>query len=632
MARLVPSLETINEFPKQLEPGERALMEALLKILDDDWTIYVQPNLNGIQPDIIIFSEDAGLGVFEVKDWNLNRYRVQSGGRWDVHDSRQGRWVDSAVRCPLSQVKSYKDDIYRYELPELEAEKILNEQVYAIVAPFVYFHGHTTQDARRRTQSIHDPYITIFGFDDLQPGRLRTLLAGRYLKKGSQFSEMMKRYELQNRLLNALDWPEHDRLNVSDILFPLTKDQQKLLSNAPGRRRAIGAAGSGKTLLLARKAVNAALDGHKVLIVCFNITMVNYLFDVVRRLARLKSRDGTQLDKRILVRHYHRLYPKDTDHKKRDEEIKLEDEEVKAMQPFDVILIDEGQDFKREWLECLFELAADEAHIMFVEDDRQNIYSTDAKSRAQMPGIRGRPNELLNRSFRINREVAALANRLVASRRERFESGDVETAPPSQGELIQWPKPAWFQGDERSMIISLTDEIRRLIDEDRSGALADIVILVCTVEDGWAICGRLEDMRRPFICNFESREEYDRLAELYAGEQLQEKREQIRRARKIAFRMQTGRIKVCTIHSFKGWELKRVLIYFRLQEKQYSVRVPLLYTAITRTQDELAVFNADPSLFDFGRLAGKEGLVSIREPAAAPIESPEWLQMDNFPF
>ena len=202
---LVPSIEIINKFPKSLEPGERALMDALLVILDDDWTIYVQPNLNGVQPDIIIFSEEAGMGVFEVKDWNLDSYRVKIGGRWDVYDGKQGKWIDSAARCPLAQVKSYKDSIYRYELPELEAEKILDKRVYHLIAPFVYFHCHTGAEARKRTEPVYDRYITVFGNDDLQPARLRALLSTQYLEKGSLFAEMMKRYQFQNRLRNALD-------------------------------------------------------------------------------------------------------------------------------------------------------------------------------------------------------------------------------------------------------------------------------------------------------------------------------------------------------------------------------------------------------------------------------------------
>ena len=631
MARLVPSLETINEFPKQLEPGERALMDALLKILDDDWTIYVQPNLNGIQPDIIIFSEEAGMGIFEVKDWKLDSYRVQSGGQWDVYDGYQGRWIDSAVRCPLAQVKSYKDDIYRYELPDLEAEKILDNQVYSLIAPFVYFHCHTTQDARAKTSLVHDPYITIFGHDDLRPDRLHRLLDARYLRKGSYFSEMMKRYELQNRLLNALAYPEHGLLSVADILFPLTPKQKELLANNPGRRRVIGAAGSGKTLLLARKALNAALNDQKVLLVVYNITMVNYLADVVRRLSRSKSKNGLRPDRLILVRHYHRLFPDDIEPRNKNGPIVLKDEEVKAIGHFDVILIDEGQDFKREWIERLYGLAKENAHVMFVEDDRQNIY-VDMKARREVPGIFGAPNKL-ERSFRIPAEVAALGNLLVTWSKDEFESGDVETEPPPKGTLPIIPKPVWVQGNERQMLAALADEIKRLIDENRSGAFADLVVLVCTVEDGWEVCKRLDGMRLPYICNFESRDEYEALAEQYDGTSLNEKREQIRRARKIAFRMQTGRIKVCTIHSFKGWELKRVLVYFRPAEEQAAKKkIPLLYTAITRTQDGLTVFNADAGLFEFGRLAGKEGLVSIHEPRATPIANPQQFQMDDFPF
>lgn len=629
MASLVPTLDQINQFPTPLTAGERALMEALLNILDEEWTIYVQPNLNGLQPDIIIFSEEAGLGIFEVKDWNLVSYRVHSNGLWDVYNN--GKWNNLVVRCPLTQVKSYKDDIYRYELPELEAEKVLDVQVYSLIAPFVYFHCHTTRDARAKTSVVHDPYITVFGHDDLRPERLRRLLEARYLKKGSNFSGMMKRYELKNRLLNALDYPEHGRLSLPNILFPLTPKQKELLANDPGRRRVIGAAGSGKTMLLARKAVNAALNNQKVLIVVFNITMVNYLADVVRQLARSKSRNGLRPDRLILVRHYHRLYPGDIEPRKTDEPIVLKDEEVEATGPFDVILIDEGQDFKRQWIERLYGLAKENAHVLFVEDDRQNVYGIDTKERRKVPGISGAPNKL-TRSFRIPAEVADLGNRLVAWSKAEFESGDVEPAPPPQGTLPIISKPVWVQGNERQMLASLADEIRRLIDENRSGAFADLVVLVCTVENGWEVCERLDGMRLPYICNFESRAEYVKLAQIYSDESLELNRKAIRRARKIAFRMQTGRVKVCTIHSFKGWELRHVLASFRPAEEQAAEKISLLYTAITRTQDSVAVFNADAGLFEFGRLAAQEGLVAIHEPRATPIASPQPLQMDDISF
>ena len=290
-------------------------MDALLEALDDDWTIYVQPFLNGLQPDIIIFSEQAGLGIFEVKDWNLDHYRVSASGMWSVYNSSQDRWHNAVVRCPLAQVRHYKETIVRYELPELDAESTLDNHLYALVATFVYFHGHTSKEAMVKTAPLQEeyPYVGVFGHDWLNAEMLGKMIRQHRLEKGRLFTDFLQRSELRDRLNNALSYPEHGRLDVGDILFDLPKDQKHLLSNAPGRKRVIGSAGSGKTLIVARKAVNAAQSGQIVLVACFNITMVNYLSDVVRRLARHKSRDGDDVGRRILVRHYHRLFPEGAD-------------------------------------------------------------------------------------------------------------------------------------------------------------------------------------------------------------------------------------------------------------------------------------------------------------------------------
>lgn len=159
----------------------------------------------------------------------------------------------------------------------------------------------------------------------------------------------------------------------------------------------------------------------------------------------------------------------------------------------------------------------------------------------------------------------------------------------------------------------LAAEVKRLSDGQNSSAPADIVILVCTVYDGWAVCDHLNMLGLPYICNFESREENQRLSKRYSRENLKIWQDKLRRGRKLAFRMQTGRIKVCTIHSFKGWELRQVLILFNPREKQLEERVPLLYTAITRAQESLIIFNAEHSLTVFGHRAASEGLLTLRQ-------------------
>lgn len=610
MATLIPSLEQINHFSTPLTPGERALMEALRRVLDDGWTIYVQPFLNGLQPDIIILSEQAGMGIFEVKDWNLDNYQVSGDGFWGVYDHQGQRWHFARERCPLAQVKRYKDSIIHYELAELQAEIVLNNDVYALIAPFVYFHNHSTQEAMLKTAPLQEeyPYVSVFGRDGLEGDWLRRILRNQHLQAGSIFSRLMQKAELKNRLLTALRYPVHGRLGVNEVQLKLTNDQAGLLANEPGKKRVIGSAGSGKTLLVAYKAVNAALEGRQVLVVCYNITMVNYLNLVIGQLMADKNADRHEVSQRIYVRHYHRLYPN---------ELELDEHEVKSAAPFDVILIDEGQDFHRHWIENVYRLATDKSHVMFLEDDRQNIYGINVAERQQIPGIMGRPN-LLRKSFRIDASVAEAANRLIAMSTRQFESGPVEPADPRQTALL---RPIWYEGRGDALRATLLEEVERLVSGPDADAFADIVILVCKVADGWDIGDGLDERRLPYICSFESREEHRRAAKQYSGDALKARLDDLRRGRKLSFRMHTGRIKIATIHSFKGWELSRVLVYFNpTGEGQQDNRVPLLYTAMTRAQTSLSIFNLEQALSLFGRRAAEEGLLSLRSvsPPASP--------------
>ena len=73
--------------------------------------------------------------------------------------------------------------------------------------------------------------------------------------------------------------------------------------------------------------------------------------------------------------------------------------------------------------------------------------------------------------------------------------------------------------------------------------------------------------------------------------------------------MQGGRIKVCTIHSFKGWELSNILVFFNTNDSQIE-KAALLYTGITRSQQCLTIYNIDPDFYDFGSLAISEGYIN----------------------
>lgn len=70
---------------------------------------------------------------------------------------------------------------------------------------------------------------------------------------------------------------------------------------------------------------------------------------------------------------------------------------------------------------------------------------------------------------------------------------------------------------------------------------------------------------------------------------------------KKAFWMGDSRLKISTIHSFKGWEVLNVILY--IPENYYGgddVYDKIVYTAMTRTRQNLIVINANKRYLEFG--------------------------------
>ncbi|WP_300817042.1 NERD domain-containing protein [uncultured Parasutterella sp.] len=76
MAQIFPSLETIRQFKVQPTEGEWTLLRFLDKVLDDNFEVYFNPFLNGDRPDIIILKKQGGVLIIEVKDWDLDLYKL----------------------------------------------------------------------------------------------------------------------------------------------------------------------------------------------------------------------------------------------------------------------------------------------------------------------------------------------------------------------------------------------------------------------------------------------------------------------------------------------------------------------------------------------------------------------------
>lgn len=277
------------------------------------------------------------------------------------------------------------------------------------------------------------------------------------------------------------------------------------------------------------------------------------------------------------------------------------------VQPVDVLLVDEGQDFEREWIENLLNVCQP-GHFMFMEDDRQDIYGRVEQRGRALPGVSGRPY-LLNESFRIPREIARLGDDYAAWAQMGDESGAISTEKPDlTNGLFAWN--FWYNGERERCLRAIRDDLADLIATGELRAPADTAVLVCSVADGWAVCEVLESLNLPVQANFESRAEFEALRQLYEGGDFLRAQREMRRGYKAAFWMQGGRVKVCTIHSFKGWELGRILVLFNPVYE--AGKHNLLYTAMTRSQGYLTVYNCDPDVNRFGQVAIQRGLMKAR--------------------
>ena len=116
-------------------------------------------------------------------------------------------------------------------------------------------------------------------------------------------------------------------------------------------------AGSGKTRVLALRAANLASQNKSALVVCFNITLVNYLVKQIKKAKfrfRLKNIQVVHFDGfRKTYRNLREILWNKDDKLHTEELITDKKNNPNNTRNYDAILIDEGQDFEQHWFEFL---------------------------------------------------------------------------------------------------------------------------------------------------------------------------------------------------------------------------------------------------------------------------------------
>jgi hypothetical protein len=595
MSRIFPSWEEIHRFHDPLEPGEQRLAEFLDEHLPADWEIYVQPFLNGDRPDIVILNPAVGAMIYEVKDWDLRNYT------WDLNQGRK-RLVVSDGRgsyeklTPIAQVNGYRENIIGLYIPDIGERVDHESKAFGVIKTGVYFHNATGHEARELMYGCKE---TIIGYDDLTEEKLAFIVPDV-----QRSDSIWMTPQWAKNLQTWLRPPYHAK--EQNLPLVLNKQQREYAEPEPGHRRLRGVAGSGKTAIVAWRAAKSASQGRRVLVVCFNITLTHYIRDMVQRCPFAFD------NKLIEYRHFHGFcknvlssyelpWPNDVVSEGvlfREVVPQLVLDTIRdkgdiSNFKYDAILIDEGQDFYWEWYDMLCHFLSDRDELLLVADKRQNIFQRDLSwLEGSMHKVKFRgPWRELKQSMRLPPLVVEQANRFA----RQFVPHDVETLPlPSSVIGFADPKLWWANCESLDQAKDQMWAVYQFLTEEQRHQPTDIIFLLPSHEVGLGMVARFER------ANVRVNHVFD-----------EQKKSDHPKHHKHAFWMGDPRLKMSTIHSFKGWELTNVVLIIPPTGKSADLKlISEVYTALTRmthppeaTIDRpgcLVVLNCHPDFCTYG--------------------------------
>ena len=635
MANIIPPLEKIKNFKQPATEGEIYLLEALDVIFDANVNVYFNPYFNGDRPDVVILDPARGVIVVEVKDWNLRHYRIENSKTWVVNSN------DQPIKSPHSQVFTYKKNIFDIHVNGLLEKRLRNSSFYKLINVFVFFYNEEGSGVNdffsmcidRLRGEINDLNALMknkrIHFPDYERRMEKALRKKKNLERDLRLSVGRNQvgkikfpfesssdlfpkgvHEEFNRLLNP---PFHYACEGQEIVY--SKKQTRLCeSGLAGRQKISGVAGSGKTTVLAKKAVNAFRRHESpVLILTYNLTLRMYIRDKISEVREdfpwsafeiinyhqfmsialnnsgitvsvpdEISKNSDLLDDYLEKHFYSNLSV-------------LEGVEVKNK--YKTILVDEVQDYKPEWVKILREyFLCENGEMVLFGDEKQNLYQReiDSEKKITVPNGFGRW-EKLTRSYRYQDSSSILNLSRDFQSEFLLSSYDIDEDEAVQDSLglvgvnafQEYEKSSPVSdGGVRSAALKIVYTIvaiakRNEIHPNDISVISSSTNLVREVD----YILRNGDHRERTLTTFET-------LEMYSRPRFKKELKSIRRAKKFGFNLNSGVLKLSTIHSFKGFESPTVFV---LVEKGDSPE--LVYTALTRARQNIIVFSEKGSTY-----------------------------------
>lgn len=609
-----PPKSELAELTSSLTPGEREVVEFFDRNLPIAWEIYIQPYLNGLRPDIVLLHPRVGIAVFEIKDWNLNAMRYEVISNKDDHPKlwathyKTGKSFSMEKDNPIRKAKIYKDEVINLYCPRLNA-CFAQALVTAGVIMTRASQAQVDDLFRPFTENNKYPqYSPVVGMEAILSDDVKTVFPESQRHYSSYMNE-----ELAADLRHWLTEPDFSKEQRIPLIFNQAQKRLATTRTQSGYRRIKGAAGSGKSMIIAARAAELAAQGKSVLVISFNITLLHYLRSLAYRYqdtSRHSKKSIVYLNfhywcKRICTENdyeyeYKALWLGRAKNQDKSEEILktvlpqlvktiITAEKARdAIELYDAVLVDEGQDFHILWWQTLRQIVKPKGEMLLVHDNTQDIYGSaqDWTEQAMSScGFKGQWVELAG-SYRLPEPLLPLVRNFVS--RYLPDNSNLPTLPV-QGSLdFHKCRLKWRQVSPHKARETCLNELFNILtqaDQDSDLSMSDMVFLSSGQDFGYQIVCELGQNGIKVAHTF-SRNTTDS------------------RRKKVYFFMSSPTIKVTTLHSFKGWEARAIVIY--IDEYIDKSFFPLIYVGLTRLKchvkwSYLTVVCASDRLREFGQ-------------------------------
>ena len=419
--------------------GEKRFAQRLVDKLEDDYLCWydVPVGARGLHPDFVVLNPRRGLLIVEVKDWKLET--IKSADKASVTIlTNTGHKV---VLNPLEQARHYAQVIA--DLLERDTQLTVHDEGrfqnrlcfpwgYGVALPNISRKafegtdlGEVIEPARVICQDEIFDSVDAEQFQrrlwDMFTVKFKTVLSLPQIDRirWHLFPEIRVRSE-QLLLIENPGTPQSVADTLPDLIKVMDLKQEQLARNlGEGHRVIHGVAGSGKTLILGFRCERLAPALQKpILVLCYNVTLAAKLHSAVT---------AKNLSDKVSVRTFHSwcrdqlvLYNVELPANGKEFFDEVVERVIAAVErgqipraQYGAVMIDEGHDFKPEWLNLVAQMVDPSTNALLVLfDDAQSIYDSRTKRKFSFSSVgiqaQGRTT-ILRLNYRNTAEVLSVA-------------------------------------------------------------------------------------------------------------------------------------------------------------------------------------------------------------------------------